>query len=87
MWLQPQEYIRAGGVLAAAREAGGITQAQLARKLNKPQSFVSSYENGQRRVDVLEFVRIVRAIGANPAKVFAEIADIGRLPKVAPSKR
>jgi hypothetical protein len=34
---------------------------------------VSGYENGRRRVDVVEFLLIVRALGADPVEVFAEI--------------
>lgn len=59
--------------MAEARLAAQLTQQQLARKLRKPQSFVSSYESGQRRVDVLEFLTIIRAIGARPADIFKAI--------------
>jgi transcriptional regulator with XRE-family HTH domain len=48
-----------------------ITQQDLASRLGKPQSFVSNYEIGQRRVDLLEFVKIAAAIGANPEKLFS----------------
>jgi transcriptional regulator with XRE-family HTH domain len=45
--------------LATARDRAGLTQAQLANLLRKPQSFVSNYERWQRRIDVLELLRIV----------------------------
>jgi hypothetical protein len=47
---------------------------QLARLLRKPQSFVSNYERGHRRIDVLELLRIVEALKGDPLAVFAEIA-------------
>jgi transcriptional regulator with XRE-family HTH domain len=47
------------------REKAGLTQHQLARKLRKPQSFVAKYEGGERRVDVIEFMAIARAMGAD----------------------
>jgi predicted transcriptional regulator len=50
-----------------------MTQVELARRLGKPQSVVSGYENGRRRVDLVEFLVIVRALGADPAEIFAEI--------------
>lgn len=50
------------GRLKAARADGGITQAELARQLGKPQSFVSKYENGERRLDVAEFIEIASAL-------------------------
>jgi predicted transcriptional regulator len=56
-----------------------MTQVELARRLGKPQSVVSGYENGRRRVDVLEFLLIVHALGADPVAIFAEI--VGSLPK------
>jgi transcriptional regulator with XRE-family HTH domain len=62
-----------GASLAAARQRAGLTQAQLARLLRKPQSFVSNYERGQRRIDVLELLRIVEALGGNARAVFMDI--------------
>lgn len=62
--------------MAEARLAAELTQQQLARKLRKPQSFVSSYESGQRRIDVLEFLTILRAIGAPPIEVFKAIEKL-----------
>lgn len=35
-----------------------MTQVQVATKLGKPQSYVSKYESGDRRLDVTEFVQI-----------------------------
>lgn len=53
-------------MLADARKKVGLTQQDLARKLRKPQSFVSNYEKGQRRIDVLELLRIADALKADP---------------------
>ncbi len=73
MWVQPKEYQIVGAALAAARDRAGLTQQQLAKRLRKPQSFVSSYENGQRRIDVLELLRITEALGADPRRIFGDI--------------
>ena len=43
----------------------------------KPQSFVSNYERGQRRIDVLELLRIVEALEGDPRSVFADIVGRG----------
>ncbi len=73
MWIRPRDQKIVGRSLAEARLSAHITQQQLARKLRKPQSFVSAYESGQRRVDVLEFLTIVRAIGVPPGGIFRAV--------------
>lgn len=73
MWAPPGEHKVVGGILAAARKRQGLTQVELARRLEKPQSFVSAYEAGQRRVDVLELLRIAGAMGVVPGELFKEI--------------
>lgn len=55
--------------LVAARKYAGITQVQLAEKLGKPQSFVSKTENRERRLDIVEFFHICRAINADGVEV------------------
>lgn len=73
MWVRPRDQKVVGGSLAAARKRAGVTQEELARRLRKPQSFVSDYERGQRRVDLVEFLMIVAALKLDPHKVFADI--------------
>jgi transcriptional regulator with XRE-family HTH domain len=59
--------------LAAARQRAKLTQVELAARLRKPQSFVSAFEAGKRRVDLIEFLLIARTLGADPIDIFAEI--------------
>ena len=73
VWVNPKDYKLVGTALAAARERAGLTQVQLAKLLRKPQSFVSNYERGQRRIDVLEMLRIVEALKGDPRRVFGDI--------------
>ena len=51
-------------LMAQARKNAGLTQHELAARLSKPQSFVAKYEGGERRIDVVEFIAICRAISA-----------------------
>ena len=74
MWVQHEQYKIAGACLAAARRRANVTQQELAARLGKPQSFVSEYERGQRRVDVVELLFISRALGIDPLELFTEIA-------------
>ena len=68
--LKSAEYQRLVGLLVAARHRAGIRQQALAKKLGKPQSFVAKFEGGERRLDVIEFITIAKALGADPVKLF-----------------
>jgi transcriptional regulator with XRE-family HTH domain len=70
--LKSAEYARLIETLVAARHEAGIRQQALATKLRRPQSFVAKYEGGERRIDVIEFIAIARALGADPLKLFKE---------------
>jgi transcriptional regulator with XRE-family HTH domain len=63
-----------GEALAAARQRAGITQRGLAAALGKPQPFESAFENGQRRIDLLEFIAIAEALAADPSALYLVIS-------------
>ena len=67
--LQTPEYERFRALLAAAREKAGLTQAEVAARLERPQSFVAKYEGGERRLDVVEFIWVCDALGTDPHAV------------------
>jgi transcriptional regulator with XRE-family HTH domain len=52
--------------LVERRKKAGLTQAEVAARLGRYQSFVATVESGQRRVDVVEFLDFAEAIGFNP---------------------
>jgi transcriptional regulator with XRE-family HTH domain len=56
-------------LLVSARDKAGLTQQKLAKRLGKLQSFVAKYEGGERRLDVIEFIVIARAIGVDPLRM------------------
>jgi transcriptional regulator with XRE-family HTH domain len=64
-------------LMIAARKRAGLTQQELAKRLKKPQSFVAKYEGGERRIDVVEFVAISRAIGADPIRLLGTLVRQG----------
>ena len=70
--LNSPEYARLIELLVAVRHAAGVRQQALAKKLGRPQSFIAKYEGGERRLDVVEFVAISRALGADPLKLFRD---------------
>jgi ribosome-binding protein aMBF1 (putative translation factor) len=59
--------------LVSARKMAGLTQMQLAERLSRPQSFVSKYERGERRLDVVEFLEVARAMGVDPFRLLKDL--------------
>jgi len=61
LWTVRQEKLQA--LLRTLRRESRLTQMQLAEKLGRPQSYVSKYESGERRLDILELQDICIACG------------------------
>jgi transcriptional regulator with XRE-family HTH domain len=55
-------YIWLVAQLRSSRLQHNWSQKELASKLGKPQSYVSKYETGERRIDFIETIRISRAL-------------------------
>jgi transcriptional regulator with XRE-family HTH domain len=62
-------------VIVAKRKAADLTQTDLAQKIGKDQTFISLIERGQRRVDIIEFVALARALKLEPQRLFAEVLE------------
>jgi transcriptional regulator with XRE-family HTH domain len=60
-----RRYERLRRLLVEARRSANLTQAELAAKLSRPQSFVSKYERGERRLDMIEALEVVEAVQAD----------------------
>ena len=61
--------------LVALRKAKGVSQVELARRLKRPQPFVSYVESRERRLDVVEFYAYVHALGGDPAKAIVDLYE------------
>jgi transcriptional regulator with XRE-family HTH domain len=65
-------------LLRRARKCARLTQEELSLRLKRPQSFVSKYERGERRLDVIEFAEVAGALGIDPVqflkKLYREIS-------------
>lgn len=66
-------------LLIDARKAAGLTQVDLAGRLSRPQSFVSKFERGERRLDVIEFFDIASALGIDPYEFLSKLVPAPRL--------
>lgn len=63
--LHDQTYRLLMDLLTQARRRQGLTQEELAKRLGRPQSFVSKYERRERRLDVAEFFAVADALGVD----------------------
>ncbi len=61
-----QEYNQFRKMLIDARKAANLTQAELSAKLERPQSYVSKYERGERRLDLIEFLQLAQVLEIDP---------------------
>jgi transcriptional regulator with XRE-family HTH domain len=52
-------------LLKELRQSAGLRQQDLAERLGRPQSFVSKYESGERRLDVVDLIAVCRALGTS----------------------
>ena len=71
--LRSPAHVRLLELLLAAREKAGLTQQQLADRLGKPQSFISKYEGGERRIDVIEFIAIADILDMDASRAIRDI--------------
>jgi transcriptional regulator with XRE-family HTH domain len=62
-------------ILVLRRTAANISQAELGERLGRPQSFVSKYESGERRLDVVELIEVAMAIGCRADEIVATLSD------------
>ena len=66
------DYINIISVLRAIRINKNITQAEIAKRLNATQSFISKVENRERRLDVIELLSWIDALGVSVSDVLPE---------------
>jgi transcriptional regulator with XRE-family HTH domain len=74
-WVSSPAYEVAIDLLIAKRHAAGLTQRDLAARLGKPPSFVGKLESRERRLDLIEFIAIARALGLSAPDLMLELDD------------
>jgi transcriptional regulator with XRE-family HTH domain len=68
-WVRSSSYQTVISAIVRARRNADMSQRELAAALGKPPSWIAKIEQGERRLDVVEFVAILRALGQNPGAV------------------
>lgn len=66
------EHRRLSALLRDLREEAGLRQVDVAEALDMPQSFVSKYETGERRLDLIELRQVCEALGTTLADFVAK---------------
>lgn len=61
--IRTKEYAYFVERLRQARLDAGLTQAEVAKKIDRPQSHISNIESGQQRVDVVELKQFAKMYG------------------------
>jgi HTH-type transcriptional regulator/antitoxin HipB len=74
--LQSPKHEALRAFLVEARKKSGLTQSDVAKSLNRYQSFVASVEGGQRRIDVVEFLEFAQAIGFDPLVMLKNLSNV-----------
>jgi transcriptional regulator with XRE-family HTH domain len=70
-----KQYERFRVLITEARKSAGLTQVELAARLKQHQSYVSKYESGVRRLDVVEYMQVAKAVGFDPAELITKLDE------------
>lgn len=62
--------------LTEARKSQGLSQEALAEKLGRVQTFVSKYERGERRLDVVELLDVAEALELDATKLIRQLMNM-----------
>jgi transcriptional regulator with XRE-family HTH domain len=73
--LRSRDHLAVRAVIATTRKMAGLTQEQLSERLNWHRSTVAKIENGERRLDVPEFLSICRVLKADPETMIRRVVQ------------
>lgn len=72
--LGTQRYTDFIAMMTRARRDAGMTQQQVADALEAQQSYVAKFERGERRLDIIEFIDLAKALGVDPHAILDALA-------------
>jgi transcriptional regulator with XRE-family HTH domain len=77
--LHDPRYARLIELVVDARKEAGLTQRDVAARLKQPPSYIGKIESLQRRLDLIELIDVLEAVGAKPADFLRRaLADVRR---------
>jgi transcriptional regulator with XRE-family HTH domain len=71
--IQSPRHLALTEFLIEKRKKAGLTQSDVAKKLQRYQSFVATVEGGQRKIDVIELMAFAEAIGFDPREAIKRL--------------
>lgn len=74
--LQSPRHLALTQFLIKKRKTAGLTQADVAKKLHRYQSFVATVEGGQRKIDVVELMAFAEAIGFDAREAIKRLSSV-----------
>jgi transcriptional regulator with XRE-family HTH domain len=72
------EYRQLVTLIEETRKSVGLTQQEVARRLQKPQSYIAKVEGAERRIDVIEFIAFAKAYEVDPLELFKRMIEKNR---------
>jgi len=81
------EYTFVRDILRAVRREAGFSQRHIASRLRVTPSWIAKVETGERRVDIVEFMRILHACGANVSATLAQVAEVVPVANESPPQK
>lgn len=63
-------------IIREERLVKNISQSELSEQIGRPQSFISKYENGQRRIDPIQLIRICNALGIHASNIIDKLENM-----------
>ncbi len=67
------QYERFRALMIKVRKAKRLPQWELAERIGRSQSYVAKYESGKRRLDVVEFVEVAKALHVEPWRIIRRL--------------
>ena len=82
-WVTSPSYEAAIKKIVSARKEAGMSQATLAKEVGKHPPWVAKVEQRERRLDIIEFIAVARALGMKEADLLRSIsADLPKKPEI-----
>ncbi|MDG4906309.1 helix-turn-helix transcriptional regulator [Mesorhizobium sp. WSM4898] len=77
--LHSDRHRRLAELLTEKRKQAGLTQAAVAKALHRYQPFIANIENGDRRLDLVEFLELAKVVGFDPYEVLRQVEAVDPL--------